>query len=165
MTQQDDTQATSTQNDQPETETTGELEILKNLYARSQADYQNLLRRNESERVELGKFLTKKILSHIFPLVDNLERATANVPESLKNETWTQGIVAMRDQIQKELKLLWVEAFESVNTEPNPDLHEVLGQIPGKENTIVAEVEKGYTLHGEVLRHAKVMVGNGTITN
>ena len=43
----------------------------------------------------------------------------------------------------------------------NPELHEVMTQVPGEEGIIIDEFEKGYMLGDKVLRVAKVVVGNG----
>ena len=54
-----------------------------------------------------------------------------------------------------------VRAFESVGHEVDTERHEVMSQAPGEEGIILTEFEKGYMLHDRVIRHAKVIVGNG----
>jgi molecular chaperone GrpE len=54
-----------------------------------------------------------------------------------------------------------VTAFDSLGQEVDPDRHEVMTEMAGEAGKIVAEFEKGYTLGERVLRHAKVVVGNG----
>ena len=49
----------------------------------------------------------------------------------------------------------------SLGEEVDADKHDVLSQGPGEENKIINEFEKGYMIGDEVLRHAKVVVGNG----
>jgi len=41
------------------------------------------------------------------------------------------------------------------------NFHDVMSQTPGKEGIIVVEFERGYKLADRVIRHAKVIVGNG----
>jgi molecular chaperone GrpE len=56
---------------------------------------------------------------------------------------------------------LWVKVFESKGQEVDPEKHDVMTQVPGEEGIIQDEFEKWYELDGRVLRHAKVVVGNG----
>jgi molecular chaperone GrpE (heat shock protein) len=48
--------------------------------------------------------------------------------------------------------------------EVNPDFHDVISQIPNQATTIQAEVEIGYIRNEKALRHAKVIVGDGTLS-
>jgi molecular chaperone GrpE (heat shock protein) len=50
---------------------------LRDSLARSQADYQNLLMRNDRDRADMVHFLSAKILMPLLTQVDNLERAVA----------------------------------------------------------------------------------------
>lgn len=63
--------------------------------------------------------------------------------------------------MQKILTDLGVQRMNCVGQEINPDLHDVISQIPHATTTIQAEVETGYIRSGKALRHAKVIVGNG----
>ncbi len=51
--------------------------------------------------------------------------------------------------------------FISIGEEVDPDRHDVMTEMPGEAGKIVSEFEKGYLLRDRVLRHAKVIVGNG----
>jgi molecular chaperone GrpE len=61
----------------------------------------------------------------------------------------------------KQLETMGVVSFISVGHEVDTERHEVMSQSPGKEDIIITEFEKGYILHDRVIRHAKVIVGNG----
>lgn len=54
-----------------------EIAKLREALARSQADYQNLVMRNERDRKDMIHFLTEKLISPILPQIDNLDRAVA----------------------------------------------------------------------------------------
>lgn len=58
--------------------------------ARSQADYQNLLRRMRTEQEELGDFTRAKIVKKILPVVDDFTRAIAHLPDDLSDNQWVQ---------------------------------------------------------------------------
>jgi molecular chaperone GrpE len=55
-----------------------------------------------------------------------------------------------------------IQVIETVGKQFDPKFHDALCQENGPEGIIVTEIEKGYTYKGEVLRAAKVTVGNGT---
>ncbi len=69
-----------------------ELERLRGSLSRAQADYSNLLKRVERDKVEMTSFLTANIIKKFLPTVDNLERALANVPADIAEQKWTEGI-------------------------------------------------------------------------
>jgi molecular chaperone GrpE (heat shock protein) len=56
---------------------TDEIARLRDSLARSQADYQNLLMRNDRDKADMVYFLSSKILTPLLTQVDNLERAVA----------------------------------------------------------------------------------------
>lgn len=54
-----------------------------------------------------------------------------------------------------------VKSFESLGADLDPNLHEALSQGVGPAGKIIVEFEKGYKHHDTIIRHAKVIVGNG----
>jgi molecular chaperone GrpE len=62
-----------------------EIKDLRETLARSQADYQNLLRRNEREKFEMTFFINSSVVLKILPFVDNIERLIGSTPEEQRN--------------------------------------------------------------------------------
>lgn len=144
----------------PGTSQDDQIVQLQNALARSQADYQNLVMRNERDRTEMVHFLSAKILLPLLTQVDNLERAV-KLKEWVEGDGFVDGVRSVLAGMQKFLESQGVQAFESIGHEVDPDRHEVMTQWPGAEGIIITEFEKGYTLRDRVLRHAKVVVGSG----
>lgn len=138
-----------------------ELEKLRGSLSRAQADYANLLKRVERDKMDMISFITANIVKKFLPTVDNLERALASVPVDIAEQKWTDGIRATLQGLMKQLESVGVQAFVSLGQEVDTERHEVMSQTPGEEGIIVTEFEKGYLLHDRVIRHAKVIVGNG----
>lgn len=138
-----------------------ELERLRGSLSRAQADYSNLLKRVERDKMDMTSFITANIIKKFLPTVDNLERALASVPSDIAEQKWTDGIRATLQGLSKQLETMGVLSFESVGQEVDHEHHEVMSQAPGAEGVIITEFEKGYLLHDRVIRHAKVIVGNG----
>jgi molecular chaperone GrpE len=138
-----------------------EVSLLKEKLARLQADYDNFKKRTEREREEMIFFINSKTFSRILPRVDDLERIVNNTPEELKANTLFNGIEALYKALTRDIEWLGVKPFVSKWQKVDPDRHDVMTQIPWEEWIIVDEFEKGYVLWERVLRHAKVVVGNG----
>lgn len=137
-----------------------ELERLRGSLSRAQADYSNLLKRVERDKVEMTAFISSNVIKKFLPTVDNFERALMTVPVDIADQKWTEGIRATLQGLLKQLETMGVRPFESVGHEVDTERHEVMSQIPGQEGIILTEFEKGYTLHERVIRHAKVIVGS-----
>ena len=59
------------------------------------------------------------------------------------------------------LKQMGVEAIKAVGEPVDPEFHEVVAVEPSDDvshGLIAREVQRGYTMHGKVLRVAKVIV-------
>lgn len=142
-----------------------EIAKLKDLLARQMADSQNQAQRYERDKREMGTFFTENFVKKILPTLDNLDRIISGTPESMREGVVYKWVKNASAGLSKTLESLGVTAFESLGKELDPHLHEALTQAPGAEWIVVQEFEKGYMLGDRVVRHAKVIVGNGEIPN
>ena len=128
-----------------------------NGWQRAKADYENL-KKGESERVtESIKYFNKDWVLRILELYDNLEMANKHLPEELKDNDWVKAVSAIQKQFIEGIEGL--EEIKPVGEQFNPEEHEALEQVEGKEPDIVIEVlQKGYKLNEQVIRPAKVKV-------
>lgn len=141
------------------TQESDEIVKLKEILARTQADYQNFKMRSERDREDMIFFLKYDIFKKILPRIDDLERMIKNTPEEQKNGALYEWILVLEKSLKRDLEALWVQQYDSLWKEVNPDLHEVMTQIPSETPwVIVDEFEKGYMLGERVLRVAKVIV-------
>ncbi len=151
----------SEQNETIILEESEEIIKLKELLARTQADYQNFKMRSERDREDMMFFLKYDIFKKILPRVDDLERMIKNTPEDQRNGAIYEGVLVLEKSLKRDLEALGVKQYDSMGEEVNPDLHEVMTQIPSDNpGKIVDEFEKGYMLGDRVLRVAKVIVGS-----
>lgn len=126
-------------------------------WKRAQADYANLKRETDRDRIEFSKYANEKLLNDILPVFDQLERAIGHRPD---DSTWVQGISAIHSMFQKVLENAGVEFIDSA-TEFDPRLHEAVGHEPSEqipEGKIVRTVERGYSLNGKLLKPTKVII-------
>ena len=134
---------------------------LKEKLARLQADYDNFKKRTERDREEMVFFINSKTFSKVLPRVDDLERILQNTPENLRWNTLYTWVEALYKALIRDIESLWIKAFISKWQSVDPERHDVMTQVPGEEWIIVDEFEKWYLLGDRVIRHAKVVVGNG----
>ena len=137
-----------------------EIIKLKELLARTQADYQNFKFRSERDRQDMIFFIKSDIFKKILPRIDDLERMIKNTKDEEKTWVLFQWVLAMEKALKRDLDSMWVKPFNSIWSEINPDMHEVMTQVPSETSWIIVdEFEKWYMLGDRVLRVAKVIVG------
>lgn len=129
--------------------------------ARSQAEFINFRKRQASEQESFLKFANQKLILDLLPVVDNFQRAFQHVPESIKDDQWVIGALAIEKQFTQVLEKLGVQKMNTIGQKFDANYHEILtvGDQPNTEKDIVIEeFEAGYLLGDKVLRPAKVKV-------
>ncbi|QFU76760.1 nucleotide exchange factor GrpE [Halioglobus maricola] len=139
-----------------------ELAAAKDAVLRAQAEVQNAKRRAEQDIEKARKFALERFAGDLLPVADNLERAL----ESASGDD--EVIKPIAEGVELTLKslidVLGKQNIEVVdpNGEPfDPNLHQAMSMIENPEvepNTVIAVMQKGYTLNGRLIRPAMVMV-------
>jgi molecular chaperone GrpE len=131
-----------------------ENEELLNQLKRTLADYKNLEKRVEENRVEWIKMANKQLLLQILPGIDSLMLA--------EKHTQDEGV---KLSIKTFLNILENHGVKKINTaEENfdPNIMECVGVVEGQEGKVIEELRPGYLLHDKILRPAQVTVGKST---
>jgi len=130
-------------------------------WQRSRADFLNY-KKEEMERIsEILKYAGEELVLKILPILDSFEEAQKKLPENLKNDGCIQGIFQIKTQIQNLLKSQGVEEIKCLGKKFDPNFQEAVEEVEKKEvesGRVIEEIQKGYTLHGKVIRPAKVKV-------
>ena len=66
---------------------------------RTRADFENYRKRVDAEKAQAKAAGTQQAIRKLLPVIDTIERATANVPKKLQNDTWASGVVAMSKKL------------------------------------------------------------------
>ena len=135
-------------------------------YLRTLADMDNLRKRTQREKEELGKFANENILREVLPVIDNLERAVEHAGQAEGIEGLLEGVRMTLDQFSQVLTRFGVVAFESIGQPFDPALHQAMGQMESAEhpvNTVVQDMQKGYQLNERLLRPAMVMIAKAPV--
>jgi molecular chaperone GrpE len=127
---------------------------------RERADATNVRRRAEEDKAKLGVFYKALVIRELLPVIDNFERALKNIPAELKGNDYMKGVQGVVKQFETVIAKLGVERIKTVGEHFNPELHEAVSMEEGEgEHEIVSEeLQAGYMLQDEVLRHAMVRV-------
>lgn len=129
---------------------------------RVQADFENYKKRVKREKVETIAYANESMARKLLSVVDNLERGIDCARAGSGGaDDLISGIELVVKQFTDILGEYNVHAFDSVGKPFDPTRHECLYVKPCDDvpdQTVVEEMEKGYTMHERVLRVAKVAV-------
>lgn len=129
---------------------------------RAQADAQNARRRAEQDVEKARKFALEGFCRELLPVVDNLERAlevTAGHDESVK--PIVDGVELTLKSFQDALRKYHIEPIDPQGEPFDPQLHQAMSMVENGDvepNTVIAVMQKGYTLNQRLVRPAMVMV-------
>ncbi len=130
-------------------------------WRRAEADFENYKKRVDQERAESARFAGMSLIINLLPVLDDLDRALMAIPDKLAHLSWTEGIRLIQRKLLAILESQGVAEVKALGETFDPSIHEAVGQAAGKEGEVVQEAQKGYTLHGRLVRPAFVIVGNG----
>jgi molecular chaperone GrpE len=130
---------------------------------RLHADMQNLRRRAEQDVEKAHKYGQERLVSELLPVMDNLERAlqVAGEQENELLSALRQGVELTLKSFVGCLNKFNVQAVDPVGEPFDPQFHQAMGMqesTTAEPDTVIAVMQKGYTLNGRVLRPAMVMV-------
>jgi molecular chaperone GrpE len=131
-------------------------------WQRAQADFINYKRRNEQERAEVVNYANSTLILNMLPVLDDLERALASVPEEFAESPWVDGIRHIYHKLQAILEAQGISVIEAEGKDFDPHFHEAVMAVEGEEGKVVEEISKGYKLRDRVIRPTRVKVGRGS---
>jgi molecular chaperone GrpE len=133
----------------------------KEAWMRARADYENFRREVEGKRAELAAYAKAGILVDILPVVQHFKQALKYVPEEQQKEAWVVGVKQIQKLMDDFLARHDMKEIETVGKPFDPTRHEAVGkrkQEGVETDVILEEVSSGYTLGGQVIQVAKVIV-------
>jgi molecular chaperone GrpE len=139
-------------------------------WQRTAADFANYRRRTEQDREATLGLANEALLAKLLTIVDDFDRAIANMPAEFQDMGWVDGIAAIDRKLDLLLASEGLSAIEAVGKPFDPHEHEAVVQeertdVP--DGTVVAELQRGYRIRDRVLRPAMVAVAtnNNQTTN
>lgn len=130
-------------------------------WQRAKADYVNAKKRSEEERQSNALYAAEALATSLLPVLDSFDHALS---AAHGDEPWLAGIKNTHAQLLKALAQNGVEPFDPTGQTFDPLMHEPVETLavstPEEDNTATKVHQKGYTLHGKVIRPARVAVGH-----
>ncbi len=137
----------------------------KERYLRLYAEFDNYKKRAQREQHDYTKFAAEKVLRELLPVADNLERALAHARSAGADPSIVDGLALIARQFSDALHKCGCEPIETLGAPFDPAFHQALSQVESSEHTpdtVVEEVQRGYRLHGRILRPSLVVVSKGS---
>ncbi|HNX22876.1 MAG TPA: nucleotide exchange factor GrpE [Spirochaetota bacterium] len=146
---------------------TKEIDTLKDLLQRRQADFENFRKRTVKLQEDYKKLAIKDFACDIINVNDDIIRAI-EVSENLSGQespetkdSFIEGVKLVSKRIEEILNKYGIEEIEAESKPFNPNYHEAL-EIENSdaygEDTVTKVYQKGFKLDEYVVRSAKVRV-------
>lgn len=140
-----------------------ELEKEKKEYMFLMADFDNFRKRTIKEKADLIKNGGEKVLKGLLPILDDFERGIKASAEATDAKAVLEGMELIYNKLKQYLEQNGVKEMDPSDDTFDTERHEAISVVPvpdeEKKGKILDTVQKGYTINGKVLRHAKVVVG------
>lgn len=140
-----------------------EIANLKDQLLRKIAEFDNYRKRTIKEKTELILNGGEKTVVAILPVLDDMERALANMEKAEDVAAVVEGVKLIH---KKFIDILGKQGVKAINTKDatfDVDLHEAIAQLPAPTDEMKGKVMDctltGYKLNDKVIRHAQVVVG------
>lgn len=137
-----------------------EEESLQMQLLRLQADFQNYRNRKDKERKDVIRLANESLIMKLLEVVDNFERALCSEKEK---DAFYEGMEMIHQQLLGVLQAQGLEVIESDGVLFDPKFHQAVMAEDSEEvekEHIIETLQKGYMLHGKVIRPAMVKVAN-----
>ena len=140
-----------------------EIEQLKDKFLRTVAEFENYKKRTLKEKTELILNGAEKTVDAFLPVVDDFERALTTAEKADDVAALKEGMELIYKKFMKTLEGLGVKKIETEDADFDVDYHEAVAMVPAadddKKGKVIDCIQTGYTLNDNVIRHAKVAVG------
>lgn len=162
MAEEEQTQADTVTEEQHEEAPKAEEIDWKDKYIRLQAEFDNFRKRTLREKMALIESGGSDVWKAVLPVLDDMERAIAASEKSEDIVALREGEKLIYNKFVDIMRQKGVVEIEAIDTEFNPDLHEAVARFAAgeeKSGKVIDVVQRGYKQGEQVLRYAKVVVG------
>lgn len=147
-------------------EAQSKLDEQRDAWLRALADAENARKRAQADIAQARKYAAERIVEDLLPVMDSLEAALGAAgasPDALR-----AGVELTHRQLRQAFERAGVA---EVNPAPgqrfDPHRHQAMAAVEADQepNTVLAVMQKGYTLHDRVVRPALVTVAKARPEN
>jgi molecular chaperone GrpE len=138
-----------------------ESEKNHDLYLRSQAEMENMKKRNRKEKEDWLKFANESLIKETLPVLDNLEKALSHSENENTVQALKEGIRLTLKGMKDTLSKSGLEEVKALGEPFDPCFHEAVSEMDdpkAKPGVVITELQKGYVLNSRLIRPAMVVV-------
>lgn len=128
-------------------------------FIRAKAEMDNLRRRNVKDLENAHKFGIEKLVTELLPVLDSMVMGLA--VEDASAESLREGMELTMNMLEKMMEKLGIEEIDPLNEKFDAAKHQAMTTQPSAEvepNTVLAVMQKGYSLNERLIRPAMVIV-------
>lgn len=149
-------------NDEPTQQPPPEAEaqtVPKEQFYRLAADFDNYRKAMDVQLVDMSKFAAQSVVLKMIDVMDHMDQAVAHATDAVKAESeWYGGLLRIDAQFHETMKQFGVERLDAIGKQFDPVSMEAVSQVDGgASGTVQSQVRAGYTMHGRVIRPARVI--------
>ena len=130
-------------------------------YMRALADLQNFRRRSDDAQRRQIQDANERLIKELLPVLDDFDLALDAARKTESYEQLIGGVSAVSRKFLATLQKQGVEPIRAVGEQFNAEVHEAVmldEESEEPDETVTAELRKGYTLHDRVIRPSLVKV-------
>ena len=141
------------------------------LFLRSEAESENLKKRNKKEKEDWIKYANETLIKEILPVMDNLEKAISHSQEENSLQALREGVELTLKGLKDSLGKSGLEEVKALGEPFDPSFHHAVSEQEDEKSengAIIHELQKGYTFNQRLIRPAMVVVNKtkpGVTTN
>jgi molecular chaperone GrpE len=128
-----------------------------------QADFENYKKRIEKDSLDVSQRANERLVINLLNVMDDLERTIETIRTTDNVKSLSEGIEMTLKNLRTMLEREGLARIESAGNPFNPNIHEVLIQVPTdeyEEGIVIEEARKGFKFKGKVIRPSVVMIAS-----
>ena len=133
-------------------------------YLRSQAEMDNIIKRNKKEKEEWVKYSNETLIKDLLQVIDNLENAINHSGNENSFNALIEGVELTLKGFKDTLAKSGLEEVKTVGEDFDPCFHHAVQEAMSdsiEKGKIIKEFQKGYTLNQRLIRPAMVVISKG----
>jgi molecular chaperone GrpE len=134
------------------------------LYLRSEAEIENIRKRNRKEKEDWIRYANETLIKDMLPVIDNLEMAISHAQNSDALQALKEGVELTLKGLKDTLEKSGLQEVKAEGEPFDPCYHHAVSETEDQSTEpgiIVQELQKGYTLKQRLIRPAMVVVCKG----
>jgi len=142
-----------------------ETEKNHDLYLRSEAEIENIKKRNQKDKEEWVKYANESLIKEILPVIDNLEMAISHSQNENSVQALREGVELTLKGLRDALGKSGLEEVKAEGEPFDPNYHHAVSEQADESveaGVILLELQRGYTLNKRLVRPAMVIVSKGS---